>query len=147
MLTRGKSCRPNEVKSTWFSRVNNSLCLPPYHLTFVLSYRRSTLVWHKLVNKQRLINETNINKHLPHKKPLVPYSESDRPVVCTTQSSCVAMWPAYFAHLYIDYQLANISSIGTGIVKAREMQVSSNKRTGNHTLYIYIYIYIIIIIL
>ena len=28
------------------------------------------------------------------------------------------MWAAYFEHLYIDYQLAHISSIGTGMVKA-----------------------------
>ena len=93
--------------TTWFSRVNNSLCLPPYHLTFVLSYRRPTLVWHKSLNKQCLIKEININKHLHYKNPLISYSESDRtrclhhavlllrhvemyrkvtrPVVCTTQ--------------------------------------------------------------
>ena len=68
---------PNEVRSTWISRVNNSLCLPPYHLTFVLSYRRPTLVWLKSLNKQRLIKETNISKHLHHKEPLVSCCESD----------------------------------------------------------------------
>ena len=47
------------------------------NLTFILSYRRPTLVWHKSVNKQLLIKETNINKHLHHKEPLLPYSESD----------------------------------------------------------------------
>ena len=75
------------------------------------------------------MQETSINKHLHHKESLVPYSESDRiryrtvkvtgPVVCTTKSRYVAMWSAHFEHLYIDYQLANISSISTGRVKAR----------------------------
>ena len=37
--------------------------------------------------------------------------------VCTTQSRYVAMWAAYLEHLYIDYQLVNILSIGTGMVK------------------------------
>ena len=65
------------MRSTWFSRVNNSLCLPPYHLRFVLSYWRPTLVWHKSVSKQRVIKETSISKYLHHKL-LVPCSESDR---------------------------------------------------------------------
>ena len=43
----------------------------------VLSYRRPTIVWHKPVNKQLLLKETNISKHLRHKDPLVPYGESD----------------------------------------------------------------------
>ena len=43
-----------------------------------LSYRRSTIVWHRSLNKQRLIKETNISKHLHHKTPLIWYSKSDR---------------------------------------------------------------------
>ena len=144
MLTRQKSCRPNEVRSTRFSRVNNTLCLPPYHLTFVLSYRRSTLVWHKSVNKQRLMQETNKNKHLYHKEPLVPYSESDttrrlyhaEPLRCNV--ACIFWTPLYrlptcqyIKHRYwYDY--------GSWLLR-----VSSNRRTGNNTLYIYIYIHFI----
>ena len=65
-------------------------------------------------------NKRNKHKqHLHHKEPLEQYSESDRtrchyhtePLVALEH---VAMWPAYFEHRYIDYQLANISSTGTG---------------------------------
>ena len=51
----------------------------------------------------------------------------------------VAMWPAYFLHLFIDYQLANTSSIGTSMVKALEhacffkTDVQANR---HHMLYI-----------
>ena len=64
------------IEVDMISMVNNSLCIPHY-LTFVLSYRRLPLVWHKSVKKQCLIKETSISKHLHHKEPLVPYSESD----------------------------------------------------------------------
>ena len=50
------------------------------------------------------------------------------------------MWPVYFEHLYIDYQLANISSIGTDMAKARGIPTLSNRRRVH--IYIYIYIYI-----
>ena len=73
-----------------------------------------------------------------------------RPVVCTTRSRYVVMWGAYFEHLYIDYQLANIPSTGTGMIKARGLG-SLFKQTylQSHIIYkfyfnsyIYIYIYI-----
>ena len=60
----------------------------------------------------------------------------------------IAMCPAYFGQIYIDYQLANISSIGSGIVKARG-HASFFKQTCRQTgklyirlIYIYIYIYL-----
>ena len=54
------------------------------------------------------------------------------------------MFSAYRGYLFIDYQLTNIASIGTGIVRLVEMRVTSHRRTSKHThtLYIYIYIYI-----
>ena len=50
-----------------FSGVNDSLCLPPYHLTFVLSYRQTTLILHKSLNKQRLIKEKHKQTPSPQK--------------------------------------------------------------------------------
>ena len=90
------------------------------------------------------MQETNINKHLHHKEPLVPYSEMTGLVVCTTQSRYVAIWGAYFEHLYIDYQLANISSIDTGMVKARGFASFFKQTYLCIILYIYIIIYIYI---
>ena len=52
--------------------VNDSVCLPPRHLTFVLSYRRPTLVSRKSANKQCLMKETTINNYRLHIEPLVP---------------------------------------------------------------------------
>ena len=64
-----------------YSRGSNSVILSLYHLTFVLSYRRPTLVWHKLAIKQHLIKETNMNQHLHH----IDLLKVTRTVVCTTQ--------------------------------------------------------------
>ena len=54
------------------------------------------------------------------------------------------MWPANFGLLYIDYQLVNISRIGTGMVKVRGV-ASFVKQTHrqSHIINIYIYIYIL----
>ena len=79
----------------YFLGDNNSICLLPYHLTFILSCRRPTLVWHKPENKQCLIKETNINKHLHHIEPLVVHVEMytivTRSAVCATQSRTYRM--------------------------------------------------------
>ena len=59
-----------------------------------------------------------------------------------TQSRYVSMWSAYFEHLYIDYRLASISSIGTGMVNASGVAnffKQTYRRTGNHTLYIFLF--------
>ena len=87
------------------------------------------------------MQETNINKYLHHKESLVPYSESDRTCYLYHVEPLRCNVAAYFELHYIDYQLANISSIGTGIAKARGVARS----TGNHRLYIYIYIYLYIL--
>ena len=47
----------------------------PSDICFVIS--TSNPILHKSVNNKLLIKETNISKHLHHKEPLVPYSESD----------------------------------------------------------------------
>ena len=57
LLTREKSCRPNE----------------PSDIYFVIPTTNPTLV-----NKQRLLEETNISKHVHRIEPLVQYNESDR---------------------------------------------------------------------
>ena len=107
----------------------------PTDICFVIPM--TTLVWHTPVNKQRLIKEPNISKHLHHKESLKQYCESDttcrlyhtEPLVGLRH---VGMPPAYFEHPYIDYQLANIISIGTGMVKARGY-TNFLKQTYRHT--------------
>ena len=42
VILREKSFLPNEMRSTCVSRVKNSLCVRPYHLTYALIYRRRT---------------------------------------------------------------------------------------------------------
>ena len=66
------------MRSTIFfsSGYQFSMSVPPYHLIFVSSYRRETLVWHKSANKQRLTKErTQVNTCTT--ALLVPYGERD----------------------------------------------------------------------
>ena len=70
--------RARLISSSW---VNLSLYLPHYHLIFVLSLRRPTLICNKSSNKQRLMKQININKCnfyrfiLHYAEPLVLHSE------------------------------------------------------------------------
>ena len=109
-------------------------------MTFLLSYRRPTLVLHKSLNKQRLIKETNINKHLHNKNPLISYSESDKTrclhyAVLLVGLRHAAMWMHYDPQI-----LDTFYRLTTGeYIKHRywlrlvKMRVSSNRRTCEQT--------------
>ena len=111
-------------------------------MTFVLSYRRPTLVLHKSLDKQRLIKESNLNKHLHHKNALISYSESD--TTCRLHHAVplvglrhAAMWLHYDPHILYTF----LSTTNWRIYQAWvlvwlslvEMRISSNRRTGKQT--------------
>ena len=63
------------------------------------------------------------------------------PVVCTTPSRYVAMWPAHLEDLCVDYQLANISSIGNGMVNARGFSSFFKQMYRQSRIIIYIFFF------